>query len=69
VFIAYLPNDKGPVFMRLLERTFGQDITTRTLETVRKCARAWWFSLRFKGHSLPAEGAALIAVMIDALGA
>jgi uncharacterized protein (DUF1697 family) len=37
---AYVPNDKGPVFMALLERTFGTDITTRTLETVRKCAWA-----------------------------
>ena len=40
VFSAYVPNDKGPVFMSLLERTFGKDITTRTLETVKKCARA-----------------------------
>jgi hypothetical protein len=31
---------KGPVFMSLLERTFGTDITTRTLDTVRKCASA-----------------------------
>jgi uncharacterized protein (DUF1697 family) len=37
---AYLPTDKGPVFMALLERNFGKDITTRTLETVRKCASA-----------------------------
>jgi uncharacterized protein (DUF1697 family) len=28
------------VFMSLLERTFGKEITTRTLETVRRCARA-----------------------------
>jgi len=27
-------------FMRLLERIFGADITTRTLDTVRKCAWA-----------------------------
>jgi len=26
--------------MVLLERTFGTDITTRTLDTVRKCASA-----------------------------
>lgn len=39
-FACYVPGDKGPVFMRLLERTFGTDITTRTLDTVRKCARA-----------------------------
>lgn len=37
---AYVPGPKGPLFMRLLERTFGKDITTRTLDTVRKCARA-----------------------------
>ena len=40
VLSAYLPNDKGPVFMTLLERTFGKHITTRTLDTVRKCAGA-----------------------------
>lgn len=40
VFTAYVPHPKGPVFMNLLERTFGVDITTRTLETVKKCARA-----------------------------
>jgi uncharacterized protein (DUF1697 family) len=37
---AYVPTEKGPVFMQLLERTFGKDITTRTVETVRKCAIA-----------------------------
>jgi uncharacterized protein (DUF1697 family) len=37
---AYVPGPKGPVFMNLLERTFGKGITTRTLETVRKCAAA-----------------------------
>ncbi len=40
VLSAYLPNDKGPVFMNLLERSFGKNITTRTLDTVRKCAWA-----------------------------
>lgn len=40
VFSAYVPDEKGPVFMTLLERTFGKDITTRTLETVRKCSVA-----------------------------
>lgn len=38
VFSAYVPSPKGPVFMGLLEGTFGKDITTRTLDTVRKCA-------------------------------
>ena len=40
VLAAYVPSPKGPVFMSLLERTFGTDITTRTLGTVRKCAWA-----------------------------
>ena len=40
VFTAYEPNPKGPVFMKLLERTFGKEITTRTLATVEKCAAA-----------------------------
>lgn len=37
VLCAYVPGPKGPTFMGLLERTFGKDITTRTLQTVRKC--------------------------------
>ena len=40
VLAAYLPGPKGPVFMSLLEQTFGTSITTRTLDTVRKCALA-----------------------------
>ena len=40
VLSAYVPSANGPVFMSLLERTFGKDITTRTLETVKKCAQA-----------------------------
>ncbi|MDZ7937285.1 MAG: DUF1697 domain-containing protein [Rhodoferax sp.] len=40
VFSAYVPGPKGPTFMVLLERTFGKDITTRTLATVQKCAVA-----------------------------
>lgn len=40
VLTAYVPSPKGPVFMTLLERTFGSDITTRTLDTVAKCTRA-----------------------------
>jgi uncharacterized protein (DUF1697 family) len=38
LFTAYLPHPKGPVFMTMLERAFGKEITTRTLDTVRKCA-------------------------------
>lgn len=40
VFTAYARSEKGPVFMVLLERTFGKDITTRTLDTIRKSACA-----------------------------
>lgn len=40
VFTTYLPNPKGPVFMTLIEKTFGKNVTTRTWDTVRKCAVA-----------------------------
>ena len=40
VFTAYVPSEKGPVFMNLIQRAFGADVTTRTWETVRKCASA-----------------------------
>lgn len=40
VLSVYLPGDKGPVFMHLLEKTFGQDITTRSWDTVAACAAA-----------------------------
>ena len=40
VLCVYVPHTKGPAFMGLLERTFGVGITTRTLDTVRKCAWA-----------------------------
>ena len=40
VLAKYVPSPKGPAFMTLLERTFGKDITTRTVDTVRKCAQA-----------------------------
>jgi uncharacterized protein (DUF1697 family) len=39
VFSAYVPGPKGPVFMGLLERTFGKRISTRTWETVTKCLK------------------------------
>lgn len=35
---AYVPGPNASGFMALLERTFGKTITTRTLDTVRKCA-------------------------------
>lgn len=40
VFSVYVPGPRGPVFMTLIERTFGKDLTTRTWETVRKAAAA-----------------------------
>lgn len=40
VFSVYEPNPRAPVFMALIEKTFGKDVTTRTWDTVRKCAMA-----------------------------
>jgi uncharacterized protein (DUF1697 family) len=40
VFTAYVPSEKGPVFMTLIAKTWGTDVTTRTWETVKKCAAA-----------------------------
>jgi uncharacterized protein (DUF1697 family) len=39
IFSAYVPSPKGPVFMALIEKTFGKEQTTRTWETVTKLAR------------------------------
>lgn len=40
-YSAYLPNAAdGPVFMRLIERTFGKEVSTRTWETVTKIVKA-----------------------------
>lgn len=38
-FSAYVPGPKGPVFMRLIEKAFGREQTTRTWDTVAKVAR------------------------------
>lgn len=38
VFTAYVPSERGPIFMRMLEKTFGKDVTTRTWDTVKKCS-------------------------------
>jgi uncharacterized protein (DUF1697 family) len=38
-FSAYTRSASGPVFMKLIERSFGKDQTTRTWETVEKVAR------------------------------
>jgi uncharacterized protein (DUF1697 family) len=38
VFSAYVPGPRGPVFMTLIEKTFGEEVTTRTWDTVKKVA-------------------------------
>lgn len=40
VFTAYVPQPGNPVFMNLIEKTFGKDVTTRTWDTMAKCAAA-----------------------------
>lgn len=40
VFSAYVPSPKGPVFMALIEKTLGKDVTTRTWDTVTRVSRA-----------------------------
>lgn len=40
IFTAYVPNPRGPVFMTLIEKIFGINVTTRTWDTVKKCATA-----------------------------
>jgi uncharacterized protein (DUF1697 family) len=40
VFSAYVPGPKGPVFMALIEGTFGKEVTTRTWDTLRKICAA-----------------------------
>ena len=39
-FSAYVATPRGPVFMKLIEDTFGKDVTTRTWDTVKKVAAA-----------------------------
>ncbi len=38
-FSAYVPGPTSPVFMVLIEKTFGKDVTTRTWETVEKIVK------------------------------
>jgi|KBSSwiStaDraftv2_1062776.scaffolds.fasta_scaffold08289_5 uncharacterized protein (DUF1697 family) len=40
IFSAYVPSPKGPVFMSLIEKTFGKDLTTRTWDTIGKVLKA-----------------------------
>ena len=39
-FSAYVPLENDPAFMRLIEKTFGKDVTTRTWDTVKKVCAA-----------------------------
>jgi uncharacterized protein (DUF1697 family) len=39
IFSCYLPTPKGPVFMTLIQKTFGKEQTTRTWDTIAKVAR------------------------------
>jgi uncharacterized protein (DUF1697 family) len=39
VYTAYVPSPRGAVFMTLIEKTFGQAVTTRTWDTLKKVAR------------------------------
>lgn len=39
LFTSYVRGPKTPVFMTLIERTFGKELTTRTWDTVEKIAR------------------------------
>jgi uncharacterized protein (DUF1697 family) len=40
IYTVYTPSPRGPVFMTLIEKTFGANLTTRTWDTVRKCVIA-----------------------------
>jgi uncharacterized protein (DUF1697 family) len=40
VFTAYVPSPRGAVFMKLIQKTFGENVTTRTWDTVKKCCSA-----------------------------
>ena len=39
IFTAYVPSPRGAAFMTLIEKAFGQEVTTRTWDTVKKMAR------------------------------
>ena len=40
VFTAYVPMPRVAVFMELIRKTYGDKVTTRSWDTVRKCAAA-----------------------------
>jgi uncharacterized protein (DUF1697 family) len=39
VFTAYVRSPRGPVFMSLIQKTFGKETTTRTWDTLKKVVR------------------------------
>jgi uncharacterized protein (DUF1697 family) len=39
IYTVYVPSPRGAVFMTLIEKTFGKDVTTRTWDTIKKVAR------------------------------
>ena len=39
IYTSYVPGPKTPVFMTLIEKTFGKDVTTRTWDTIAKVTR------------------------------
>jgi uncharacterized protein (DUF1697 family) len=39
-FSAYVTGPRGPVFMTLIEKTFGKDVTTRTWDSVAKIVKS-----------------------------
>jgi uncharacterized protein (DUF1697 family) len=39
-FTTYLPSPRGPVFMELIKQTFGDTVTTRTWDTLKKVVAA-----------------------------
>lgn len=40
VLSAYVPSPRGPVFMTLIEKTFGKQVSTRTWDTLKKIVAA-----------------------------
>jgi uncharacterized protein (DUF1697 family) len=38
IFTVLVPSARGPAFMPLIEKTFGKIVTTRTWDTVARCA-------------------------------
>lgn len=39
-FSSYVKSEEGPIFMRLIEKTLGKQVSTRTWETVGKIVKA-----------------------------